>query len=183
MLRVCWLLPALICTACLIFCCDACSPDIGQPLDLNEFSGQWFFIAGTPINQSLSRCGRFLAKRTSTDTFKIQYTAVSHKKNIPITFYVDGSVKGNKVVGTWQLHGSQRKLGPFRHIIVYANYRSVLAMAVCSEGTTLHQPEYKFAMIWSRERSLPLPILKELKSKLGAYINQEEIRLVDHGNC
>ncbi|XP_076619043.1 uncharacterized protein LOC143340694 [Colletes latitarsis] len=183
MLRVCETLPVLICTACLIFCCKACSPDIGQPLDLDKFSGEWYFAAGTPINQSLSRCGRFLAKKTSANAFAIKYTAISHKNNIPITFYVDGTVDGNQVIGTWQLQGSKRKLGPFKHVIVFANYRTVLAMAVCSEGTTLRHPEYKFSMIWSRERSLPSPILTELKSKLETYINQGEIRLVDHGNC
>ncbi|XP_076179118.1 uncharacterized protein LOC143152649 [Ptiloglossa arizonensis] len=183
MLRVCEILPTLICTSCLIFCCRACAPDIGQPLDLDKFSGEWFFAAGTPINQSLSRCGRFLARRISVDKFAIKYTALSHKNDIPITFHVDGKMDGNKAVGTWQLQGSKRKLGPLNHIVVFANYRSVLAMVVCSEGTQLHHHGYKFSMIWSRERSLPLPILKELKPKLGAYINQGEIRMVDHENC
>lgn len=72
--------------------------------------------------------------------------------------------------------------GPFRHVIISVKYDTVLGMLVCSKGTTHHQG-YKFVMIWSRERSLPLPIFKELKTKLGAYINQGRIRMVDHGNC
>lgn len=72
--------------------------------------------------------------------------------------------------------------GPFRHVIISVKYDTVLGMLVCSKDTTHHQ-RYKFAMIWSRERSLPLPIFKELKTKLGAYINQGRIRMVDHGNC
>ncbi|XP_076664236.1 uncharacterized protein LOC143366762 [Andrena cerasifolii] len=183
MLRRCELLPAAICTACLIFCCAACSPDIGQPLDLDQFSGEWFFAAGTPINASLSRCGRFLVRQASGSMFRIKYTALSHKNDIPITFNVDGSVRGSRIIGTWQLQGSKRKLGPLRHVIVFVNYNTVLAMVVCSEGTAPNHQGYKFSMIWSRERSVPLPILKELKSKLGAYINQGEIRMVDHGNC
>lgn len=72
--------------------------------------------------------------------------------------------------------------GPFRHVIISVKYDTILGMLVCSKGTTHHQG-YKFVMIWSRERSLPLPIFKELKTKLGAYINQGRIRMVDHGNC
>ncbi|XP_017890399.1 uncharacterized protein LOC108631169 [Ceratina calcarata] len=105
MFRTRYVLPAIICTACLISCSAPYSSDIGQPLDLTQ-------------------------------------------------------------------------------VVVYVKYDTVLGMLVCSdcESTTHHQG-YKFAMIWSRERSLPLPILKELKFKLGAYINQERIRMVDHRNC
>lgn len=71
--------------------------------------------------------------------------------------------------------------GPFRHVIAFVKYDTVLGMLVCYEST--HHQGYKFVMIWSRERSLPLPILKELRSKMGAYINQGRIRMVDHGDC
>ncbi|CAK9825268.1 hypothetical protein ANTRET_LOCUS3315 [Anthophora retusa] len=176
------ILPVLIFTVCLISCCTPCSPDIGQPLDLNQFSGEWFFVAGTPINESLSRCGRYLVRQTGLNSFTMKYTALSYKNNIPIAFNVNAIANGRDIVGTWQFEGSKRKLGPFRHVIVFARYNTVLGMLVCSESTPRHQG-YKFAMIWSRERCVPLPILKELKSKLGAYINQGEIRMVDHGNC
>ncbi|XP_076249343.1 uncharacterized protein LOC143188787 [Calliopsis andreniformis] len=183
MLRACELLPATICMACLIFCCSACSPDIGQPLDLDQFSGTWYFIAGTPVDTSLSRCGQFTVRRTSGNAFVIKYTAYSYRNDMPVTFNVDGSVRENRVIGTWQLQGSKRKLGPFHHAIVFANYNTALGMVVCPESTATHHQRYKFSMIWSRERSLPSPILMELKSKLGVYINQEEIRVVDHRNC
>lgn len=71
--------------------------------------------------------------------------------------------------------------GSFRHVIAFVSYDTVLGMLVCYEST--HHQGYKFVMIWSRERSLPLPILKELRSKMGAYINQGGIRVVDHGDC
>ncbi|XP_078042658.1 uncharacterized protein LOC144473009 [Augochlora pura] len=183
MFRSCVLLPALICTACLIFGCAGCTPDIGQPLDLNQFSGKWYFVAGTPINESLSRCGQFFVRRKTLNTFDIKYTALSHKNSIPITFNVEGVLRGNKIIGIWQLQGSRNKLGPFRHVIVLADYGAFVAMVVCSESTKPRHQGYKFSMIWSRGRSLPPSILKELKSKLGAYINQGEIRMVDHGNC
>ncbi|XP_076647198.1 uncharacterized protein LOC143355901 [Halictus rubicundus] len=183
MLRFCTVLPALICTVCLIRDCTACTPDIGQPLDLNQFSGKWYFVAGTPINESLSRCGQFSVRSKSINTFSIKYTALSLRNSVPVTFNVEGTVRGNKIIGIWQLQGSRKKLGPFRHVIVHGNYGAFVAMVVCTESTTPHHQGYKFSMIWSRERSLPPSILKELKSKLGAYINQGEIRMVDHGNC
>ena len=183
MLRTRVILPVLIFALCLTFYCTACSSDIGQSLDLKQFAGEWFFAAGTPINESLSRCGRFLVRQTSPSTFAIKFTALSYKNNIPISFNVDGSINGNKIIGTWQLQGSKRILGPFQHVIVEAKYKSVVGMLVCSDNGSSHQQRYKFSMIWSRERSLPLPVFKEIKSKLGVYINQGEIRMVDHGNC
>ncbi|XP_017755224.1 PREDICTED: uncharacterized protein LOC108547285 [Eufriesea mexicana] len=182
MLRAHRALPVLICAACLLVYCTPCSPDIGQPLDLSQFPGEWFFAAGTPINESLSRCGRFLVRQTSSNTFTVKFTALSYKNDIPIAFNIAGSVNGKEIVATWQFQGSKRRLGPFRHVVTFVEYDKVLGMLVCSDSTS-HRQGYKFAMIWSRERSLPLPILKELEYKLGAYINQGRIRLVDHGNC
>ncbi|XP_076748623.1 uncharacterized protein LOC143422101 [Xylocopa sonorina] len=174
------ILPAVICAACLISCCRPCPPDIGQPLDLTQVTGEWFLVAGTPMNESLSRCGRFLVRQTSASKFDVKYAAVSYKMNRPIVFNINGDISDREILGTWQLQGSNKKLGPLRHIIVHAKYDTVLGMFVCSKSSNRG---YKFAMIWSRERSLPLPILAELKSKLGIYINQERIRMVDHRSC
>ncbi|XP_050576988.1 uncharacterized protein LOC126915895 isoform X1 [Bombus affinis] len=155
------ILPMLICTMCLISYCASCSPDIGQPLDLSQFAGEWYFAAGTPVNVSLSKCGRFLVRQTSPNTFTVKFTALSYKNDIPTVFNIDGNVNGNDIVATWQLQGSKKRLGPFRHVIAFVKYDTVLGMLVCYEST--HHQGYKFVMIWSRERSLPLPILKELR--------------------
>ncbi|KAG7198000.1 hypothetical protein KM043_016225 [Ampulex compressa] len=176
-------LPVLISTLCLPFCRPECAPDIGQPLDLELFSGKWFMVAGTPVNgKSLSKCGQFMVKETSPNAFTIRYTARSRLDGVPVIFNVEGSV-GHDVIGYWQLKGSKRILGPFKHVIVSMDYNSALAMVVCSTNNSSYLPGYKFSMIWSRERSLPLPIFEGLKSKLSAYINQEEILMADHINC
>ncbi|XP_031838890.1 uncharacterized protein LOC116429746 [Nomia melanderi] len=73
----------------------------------------------------------------------------------------------------------------YRHtrVTVFASHNTMVATVVCAESTAPRHRGYKFSMIWSRERRSPPQILKELKSKLRAYINQGEIQMVDHGNC
>lgn len=68
------------------------------------------------MNASLSRCGRFVVRQASVDTFKVRFTAFSHKNDIPVTFNVEGSVRGSNVSGTWQLQGSKRKLGKYIYL-------------------------------------------------------------------
>ncbi|CAD1468139.1 unnamed protein product [Heterotrigona itama] len=172
--------PLLVCVLCFASYCAPCSMDVGQTLDLSQFAGKWYFIAGTSTNLSLSSCGWFLVKETTSTDFVIRFRGHRHKSNIPVVSNIVGKVDGNNIVTYWRRLRSRRKLGPFYHVIISVKYDTAVGMLVCTE--TKRYMENKLAMIWSRERSLPLPILEELKSKLGAYVNQE-IRMADHDNC
>ncbi|KAK2579360.1 hypothetical protein KPH14_000981 [Odynerus spinipes] len=92
-------------------CTAKCPSESGLPLDLNQFSGKWYMVAGTPVNgKSLSKCGYFVVSKTSSTTFMARYTALSYKDNKPVTFNVDGSLR-HDITGYWQLRGSDRILG------------------------------------------------------------------------
>ena len=68
-------------------------------------------IAGTPVSgKSLSKCGHFSVQKSSSDTFTIRYTAISHRHNNPVAFNVSGNV-GDEIIGNWQLEGSTKVLG------------------------------------------------------------------------
>ncbi|KAK9300707.1 hypothetical protein QLX08_006732 [Tetragonisca angustula] len=173
-------LPLLVCILCFMAHCAACPMDAGQALDISQFAGKWYFIAGTSTNLSQSSCGRLLVKKTTSTEFLIKFRGHRHKGNIPVVSNMAGKVDGNNIVTYWRTLRSKRKLGPFYHVVISVKYDTAIGMLVCTE--TKGYMENKSAMIWSRERSLPSPILEELKSKLGAYVNQE-IRMADHDNC
>ncbi|XP_012271033.1 uncharacterized protein LOC105694700 [Orussus abietinus] len=147
-----------------------------------RFSGEWYMVAGTPVTGGeLSRCGHYMVRKTSESTFTIRYTAISHRRNHPVAFLVNGTV-ARDVTGSWQLEGSNRILGPFRHIVVSADYGSFLAMLVCAEDSQ-DLPGRRFAMIWSRGRRLSSKVLQDLKGKLAGYIDEAKILTASHDNC
>lgn len=79
MLPACGPLPAAICMACLIFCCTACSPDIGQPLDLNQVPLQLLLLAPVLILQRRFRrdLNLFLIARSSRVTFRVPRNVIA----------------------------------------------------------------------------------------------------------
>ncbi|XP_066590994.1 uncharacterized protein [Prorops nasuta] len=183
-MRGCYGFLAIIAMVYLHFCRADCPAETGQPLDLNEFSGKWFMVAGTPVSgKAVSNCGQFLVTKTSEDSFTMKYSAISHRGNRPVTFNVNATINNNNVVANWKLEGSKKVLGPFKHITVSKDYSSYLAMVVCSKNDSSHDSGYKFSMIWSREKSLSSRILEELKTALTSYVHKANILLVDHESC
>lgn len=158
-------------------------PASGETLDLDQFAGDWYVIAGTPVTgRSLSKCGHFAVKKTSPATFAMRYTAVSHRHNSAVAFNVHGRVVDGDITGNWQLEGSKRILGPFKHVVISVDYSSHLVLLSCSEDSHL-LAKRKFAMIWSRRRSLSDAILDELKEKLQDYFKRSDILTMDQTDC
>ncbi|XP_023290708.1 uncharacterized protein LOC105696339 [Orussus abietinus] len=140
-------------------------------------------VEGTPVKKnSVSTCAHFLVNQTSSDTFKIKYTAISHRNNQPVTFIVDGTVSDD-ILAQWQLVGYKEAFGPFKHVILSPNYDSSLAMIVCGNGNPRFIPRGEIAMIWSRQKTLPEAELNDLKTKLGEYIDKETLLPVNNINC
>ncbi|XP_011301490.1 uncharacterized protein [Fopius arisanus] len=153
-----------------------------QKLDLNEFLGNWYMVAGTPVSgKKVSKCCHFEVKRTSDDTFTMNYTAVSHRKNRPVVFTVNARADDN-VTGNWQLQGSTKILGPFRHRVISANYASYIVFVVCGDSNQII-PTREFGMIWSREKNLNPTVLKQLKRHLSHYFHGEDILDVNQTDC
>ncbi|XP_031779660.1 uncharacterized protein LOC103317102 [Nasonia vitripennis] len=151
-------------------------------VDLNQFVGDWYIVASTPASgTSVNKCGHFVVKKLSENTFAMKYTAVSHKRNSPVVFNANGTV-GDDVTETWQLEGSTKFIGPIKQIIIEGNYDSYLATVLSGEKTA-NFANHRIAMIWSRDKRLSSFVVDKLKRKLSQYANKKDIFTIDQSSC
>lgn len=124
-------------------------------------------LAGTPTSgNSVSKCCFLAITQTSSDTFEMNFTAVSRRSHRPVAFTMRAKVDNDDVIGTWRLQGSKRMLGEFHQTHLFPRI-------ACTVFTN------------AQSHSMPFRTLQASSNrcKVRLLLSNGRLRLQQHGHC